>query len=83
MEEPARPPCHYNDGVSNHGQLDILNRRRVIIWTNDDLFYWRIYASLGFVELTHHIEADWNLNLRNENLVYINQNTKAVFQLLL
>ena len=27
------------------------NRRQAIIWTNDDLGYWRIYASLGLNEL--------------------------------
>ena len=25
--------------------------RRAIIWTNDDLSYWRIYALLGLNEL--------------------------------
>ena len=27
------------------------NRRQAIIWTNGDLDYWRIYASLGLNEL--------------------------------
>ena len=31
----------------------VLNRRQAIIWTNEDLVYWRIYASLGLSELTH------------------------------
>ena len=26
----------------------VLNRQQAIIWTNDDLVYWRIYASLNF-----------------------------------
>ena len=30
-----------------------LNRRQAIIWTNVDMLYWRIYASLGLNELTH------------------------------
>ena len=29
------------------------NRRQAIIWTNDGLGYWRIYASLSFDELTN------------------------------
>ena len=29
----------------------VQTRRQAIIWTNDDLDYWRIYASLGFNEL--------------------------------
>ena len=29
-----------------------LNRRQDIIWTNDSLAYWHIYASLGFDEYT-------------------------------
>ena len=28
-----------------------LNRWQAIIWTNDGLFHWRIYASIGFSEL--------------------------------
>ena len=28
------------------------NRRQAIIWTNDDLVHWRIYAALGGDELT-------------------------------
>ena len=27
-------------------------KRQVIIWTNDELFYWRLYAALGLNELT-------------------------------
>ena len=27
-------------------------RRQAIIWTNDGIVYWRIYASLGLNELT-------------------------------
>ena len=27
---------------------------RAIIWTNDDLIYWLIYATLGLDELTIH-----------------------------
>ena len=26
--------------------------RQAIIWTNDGLAYWRMYASLGLIELT-------------------------------
>ena len=48
---------HY--GLSNW-QYDIIgldnglapNRRQAIIWINDDLVYWRIYASLGLNEFT-------------------------------
>ena len=29
------------------------NRREAIIWTNDGIVHWRIYASLGLNELTH------------------------------
>ena len=28
------------------------NRRQAIIWTNDGLVYWRIYASVGLDELS-------------------------------
>ena len=28
------------------------NRRKAIIWTNNGLVYWRIYASLGLNEFT-------------------------------
>ena len=31
---------------------NIAARRQSIIWTNDGLVYWRIYASLGLSELT-------------------------------
>ena len=30
------------------------NRRQAIIWTKDDIFHWRIYASFGLNELLLH-----------------------------
>ena len=33
----------------------LLNRRQAIIWTNDGLDYWRMYASLSLNELTGHV----------------------------
>ena len=30
-----------------------LNRRQTVIWTNDGLVYWRIYASLKQIELRY------------------------------
>ena len=38
---------------SNNGLVP--NRRQAIIWTNDSLFYWRIYASLGLNELIQYV----------------------------
>ena len=32
-----------------------LSRRQAIIWTNDNIVYWRIYASLKLEDLTHTI----------------------------
>ena len=45
---------------SQHGSYDGLapNRWRAIIWTNGDLVYWRIYASLGLNELTESAITD-------------------------
>ena len=37
------------------------NRRQAIIWTNDDLIYWHIYASLGFEELLYKIFSTVNI----------------------
>ena len=44
------------------------NRRQAIIWTNDGIVYWRIYASPGHNELTEDgeirlvktLHRDWN-----------------------
>ena len=46
-----------------------LNRWQAIIWTNDILVCWRIYASLGHDELillSHKLDE-----FTNENLVHI------------
>ena len=42
-----------NEQVSSIGSDDGLApvRRQAIIWTNDGLVYWRVYASLGLNEL--------------------------------
>ena len=37
--------------ISSDNSL-VPNRWQAIIWTNDGLSYWRIYASLGLNELT-------------------------------
>ena len=41
--------------VSDNGLAP--TRRQAVIWTNDGLVYWRIYASLGLNDLTHMPEA--------------------------
>ena len=46
------------------------NRRQAIIWTNADSIHWRIYAALGWDELTHLSKSkvkgrsDWKQILR-------------------
>ena len=42
------------------------NRRQAIIWTNDGLVWWRIYASLSLNEsmLPDHLMSCGNLNIR-------------------
>ena len=37
------------------------NRWQAIIWTNDGLVYWRIYASLGLNELNERNGFVWNV----------------------
>ena len=60
------------------------NRRQAIIWTNDGLIWWRIYASLGLNELVlisittsvadvqiqiqNHFVGIWNIKLTNNKL---------------
>ena len=35
-----------------------LDRQQAIIWTNADLIHWRIYAALGWDELTQYLDAE-------------------------
>ena len=37
------------------------SRRQAIIWTDDGIVYWRIYASLSLNDLTHWSLGDFNL----------------------
>ena len=37
------------------------NGRQAIVWTNDSLFLWRIYASLGLSELMVFLSLSWTL----------------------
>ena len=58
--------------------VQIMARRRpgAIIWTNDGMVYWRIYASLGLNELTWDLEVmmvyvviwSWYLNVPKTNI---------------
>ena len=41
------------------------NRQQDIIWTNDGLFHWHIYASLGLNELTHQPLGDVEIILKS------------------
>ena len=50
------------------------NRRQAFIWTNDDIVYWRIYASLDFSELrwsVFHANAFWELVAVQRRLKYL------------
>ena len=44
--------------------------RQAIIWTNDGLVYWRIYASLGFNELTVRPEQNGYLYADISKLIF-------------
>ena len=55
--------CHFADDIfkciflSENGLVP--NRRQAIIWINDDLGWWRIYASLGLSELNIPDIVSW------------------------
>ena len=52
------------------------SRWQAIIWTNDGLVNWRIYASLGLDEL---IKTDLLLNNKDTNMMIFYENrSKAV-----
>ena len=55
MFVPRRPNEQFSIIVSDNDLASI--KQQAIIWTNDGLFYWGIYASLGLNELTPHRQS--------------------------
>ena len=46
----------------------MLNRQQAIIWTNDGLVYWLVYASLGLEELMKSIPNGSDLEIISQSL---------------
>ena len=57
----------YSNIVADNGLVSI--RREAIIWTNDGLVYWRIYAVLGLSELSQ-IVANHFLIFNNNDIIF-------------
>ena len=55
MFVPKGPINNFSSFDSDNGLAP--NRRQAIIWTNDDIVFWRIYASLGLNEWNHSLTA--------------------------
>ena len=51
------------------------NRRQAIIWTNDGLVCWRIYASLRLYELTKRCKRRFQIHFLEGNLLYFDLNS--------